>query len=125
MEKEQLRKELDFISVMKSVCPEEVLAYWKREYRQHLKQYNKERAQKSLIISNDECGNSWKEIYTIKYDGAKEELEEEFEELAENLDYEIRACGYDCTAKPILNWWKIGHIKGNLWKVCECRSIDV
>ena len=91
----------------------------KRAYRKALKNYCEPKNYDAMIQRKD--GESCKILFCIEFEGTKQELI--------NYLWETQAistgCNFDCSGRPFTTYFQVAHIKDNIYKVCEHRSIDV
>ncbi len=98
----------------------EAVATFKRKYRKLLKVYSRTNDER-VVVAESEDGERWKELYTVEHNGTKQELLEKLWETQATKIYS----DYDCTGKAFTSGFRVGHIKGNLWRVCESFARDV
>lgn len=134
-----VKKKLERVKFVESVLREtghtrqdetvnEILVNAKRDYRRALKRLVEQEDTKYVYYkdSNGEPYNDcWKEMYTVEYDGTKEELLAELDEQARDMAADVSGCGYDCTGKSFMTGFKVGHIIGNRYRVLVSMGLDV
>lgn len=134
MTNQELRKQYELIRLVDSrirknplsECAKdasEMLADAKRKVRRFVKdQANRHTEIKMFSCARDDL---WLEMHDIEFDGSKNELVTQLENLVKHSRATVQAQGRDCTGLSFISGYKAAHVTGNRYKVLYEIQLDV
>lgn len=90
----------------------------KREFRRALRE---DKSPEVKVFCSDFEYGSWYHLYDIPFDGTKEELLEELWQNAPRYEH----CTYDCSGQVFTEWFKVAHVRNNVYRVLEKIARDI